>query len=119
MDGLCHGPNVAARFQTINAVRQYRSRVTAGQYLSFYQMLQEGKCRGSIGDGNSLGTATEEVDHGYLQPVQSENAPAYNKVRKFGRSRRPAMTSGHRSSPPGRETSFEAAERARQGGKSV
>jgi hypothetical protein len=77
MDGLCHCPNIAARFQTINAVRQDRSRVTAGQYLSFHQMLQEGKCRGSIGNGNPLSAAAEEVDHGYLHPRPiRENAQA-------------------------------------------
>jgi hypothetical protein len=68
LDRLRHRPNVATGLQAINTVRKDRSHVTAGQYFSLHQVLQQGKCGRSIGNRNALAAAAEEVNHGYLHP---------------------------------------------------
>jgi len=69
LDRLRHRPNVATGLQAINTVRKDRSHVTAGQYFSLHQVLQQGKRGRSIGNRNALGVQPRKLIMATFIPV--------------------------------------------------
>lgn len=68
VDSLCNGPNIAARFQALNAAGKDGSHITSVQDFSLHQVLKEGERGRPIGNCDGLSAAAEEVNHGYLHP---------------------------------------------------
>ena len=50
VDRLCNGPNIDARFQTLDAASKNGSHIGAGENLSFNQTLKKGERSHTIGD---------------------------------------------------------------------
>jgi hypothetical protein len=58
-----NGPNIDARFQTLDSTSENGSHIGAGENLSFDQTLKKGRAYSHHWHRYALSAATEEVDH--------------------------------------------------------